>query len=339
MTTTDQLKEKYESYKAENPKVRIRDAATALGVSEAELVAIGNDNIALKPEIQAILQAIPSLGHVMALTRNDHAVHERKGTYSKASFHGPQMGLVVGEDIDLRLFLSNWAHVFAVNENDRQSIQFFDKWGTATHKIYLTENSDLNACQELVNTYKDENASSFTIDKISPEEKPEKADSEIDQATFQAEWLALQDTHDFFGLLRKHGVTRTQALRLAPAGHAQQIAISKVEDMLNLVSEGKLEIMVFIGNSNCLQIHTGKADRIMRTGPWINILDPEFNMHLRDEALDSVWIVKKPTNLGLVHSVETYDAKGNLVAQFFGKRKPDVPERTDWRELIKTISE
>ncbi|MCL8000886.1 hemin-degrading factor, partial [Brucella sp. 21LCYQ03] len=151
-------------------------------------------------------------------------------------------------------------------------------------------------------------------------------------------WLDLQDTHDFFGLLRRHGVSRTQALRLAPEGHATRIAVNKVEELLHLLSENELEIMVFIGNANCLQIHTGNAKRIVRTGPWINILDADFNMHLRDEALDSVWVVKKPTNMGPVHSIEAYDADGNLVVQFFGKRKPDVPEREDWQQAVYSLT-
>lgn len=334
---TTNLKEKYDSYKTANPKTRIRDAATALGVSEAELVATNPENLLLAPAMQAILEEIPTLGRVLALTRNDHAVHERKGIYNTPTFNG-HMGLVVGSDIDLRLFMSKWAHVFAVSENDRQSIQFFDTSGNAVHKIYLTDDSNQEAYLELVEKYKATNSDLVILASQTPVDSTEKSDKEIDQAAFQQEWLNLQDTHDFFGLLRKHGVTRTQALRLAPEGHATPLAVSKVEDLLNIVSEKELEIMVFIGNANCLQIHTGKAERIMRTGPWINILDPDFNMHLRDEALDSVWIVKKPTNLGAVHSIETYDVDGNLVAQFFGKRKPDVPEREDWRAALESLN-
>src|SRR5690554_1309382 len=140
--TTLSLKEQYESFSAENPKTRIRDAAQQLGVSEAELVATGDQNIALKPEFQDILNEIQALGYVMALTRNDHAVHERKGIYTKATFHG-HIGLVVNPDIDLRLFMNAWHFGFAVHEDERQSLQFFDQDGEAVHKIYLTEQSDM----------------------------------------------------------------------------------------------------------------------------------------------------------------------------------------------------
>src|SRR5690606_26879928 len=147
------LKDQYATFKSENPKVRIRDAAKQLGVSEAELVATGEQNIALRPEFEEILKEIKTLGYVMALTRNDHAVHERKGIYTKATFNG-HVGLVVNPDIDLRLFMNAWHFGFAVHEGERQSLQFFDKDGEAVHKIYITEQSDLAAYEALVSKYK-----------------------------------------------------------------------------------------------------------------------------------------------------------------------------------------
>ena len=42
-------------------------------------------------------------------------------------------------------------------------------------------------------------------------------------------------------------------------------------------------------------------------------------------------------DLGLVHSVEAFDKHGTLIIQFFGKRKPNIPEREDWRALVKQL--
>ncbi|MBK1442648.1 hemin-degrading factor [Parapedobacter sp. ISTM3] len=327
------LKEQYQSFKAENPKVRIRDAAKQLGVSEADLVATGDHNIALKPDFEAILKEVSTLGNVMALTRNDHAVHERKGVYTKATFNG-HVGLVVNPDIDLRLFMNAWHFGFAVQEGDRRSLQFFDKDGEAVHKIYLTEQSDTQAYEALVAKYKApiQNATLQTtaIDK-SVVERP---DSEVDIAGFRQAWLDLKDTHHFFGLLRDFGVTRRQAMRLAPENHATQITTASLKRILEGVSERDLDIMVFIGSRGCIQIHTGKVKKLLQTGPWFNVLDPEFNMHLREDGIESVWLVRKPTEDGIVTSLEAFDTDGNIVVQFFGKRKPRIPEREDWRQVV-----
>jgi len=330
---TVSLKEQYQQFKAENPKVRIRDAAKQLAVSEAELVATGDGNIALRPEFENILKEIWTLGHVMALTRNDHAVHERKGSYTKATFND-HVGLVVNPDIDLRLFMNAWHFGFAVTEGDRRSLQFFDKDGEAVHKIYLTEASDIQAYKALIAKYKatvqDGRLQTEPVDK-SIVEAP---DSEIDVAGFRQAWLDLQDTHHFFGMLRDFGVTRRQAMRLAPEGHATRITIGSMKRILEGVSKRDLEIMVFIGSRGCIQIHTGKAKKLLQTGPWFNVLDPEFNMHLREDGIESVWLVKKPTEDGIVTSLEAFDVDGKVIVQFFGKRKPRIPERKDWRQVI-----
>jgi putative hemin transport protein len=50
-----------------------------------------------------------------------------------------------------------------------------------------------------------------------------------------------------------------------------------------------------------------------------------------------VWIVRKPTEDGIVTSVEVFNEWDELIVQFFGKRKPGIPERTDWQQLVADI--
>ncbi|WAC10809.1 hemin-degrading factor [Dyadobacter pollutisoli] len=331
-----ELKERWSEFKVINPKTRIRDAARELNTTEAELLAagIGENVILLEGDFRELIKEVGLLGHVMALTRNDHVVHERKGTYEKISFNN-HVGLVLGPDIDLRLFLGDWKFGFAVSENDRHSLQFFNSYGEAAHKIYLTEKSNKGAYDALVGKYSaaDQNLNLF----FSP--KPEKAVEaealpDLDVAAFQAEWLALKDTHDFFTLLRKYKLSRKQALRHAPAGYAYQIEPGSMKPVFDAVSAAQLPIMVFVSNPNCIQIHTGPVNKIFVMGPWLNIMDPEFNLHLREDAIDEAWVVRKPTEDGIVTGIELIDKDGVMFNQFFGKRKPGIPELAEWPELI-----
>jgi len=115
-TLVGDLKERWDNLKAENPHLRIRNAADQLGVSEADLLVtnIGEGVTILTPDFAGILTDVEQLGKVMALTRNDECVHERKGTYLNGDFSNPHAQLFVGEDIDLRIFLNSWKHAFAV---------------------------------------------------------------------------------------------------------------------------------------------------------------------------------------------------------------------------------
>ncbi len=336
-TTTDTLKEKWNALKAEQPQMRIRNAADALGVSEGELLAttVGEGATKLTPDFPGILSEVESLGKVMALTRNDECVHERKGIYLNGDFSSPHAQLFVGDDIDMRIFLSHWKFAFAVVEGDKKSLQFFGKDGLAIHKIYLTKDSNIDAFDALVEKFKSEEQNpGMETETVAPKGE-EKPDSEIDIEGFQNGWKELKDTHDFFMMMRKFGVSRTQALRLAPNDtFAKKIDNEKVVTLLEEASKREFPIMVFVGNRGNIQIHTGNVKKVMWHGPWINVMDPNFNLHLDTTRIVETWVVRKPTEDGMVTAVETFNKEGEIIAQFFGKRKPGIPELEEWRELV-----
>jgi len=345
MNTTESLKTQWDALKQEQPHLRIRNAAQKLGVSEMELLAtnIGSNVTRLRPEFKEMLAEIESLGKVMALTRNEECVHERKGIYANADFSNPHAGLFVNEDIDLRIFLSHWKKVFSViEENARgtsRSIQFFGKDGEAIHKIFLTTDSNVEAFEALVEKYKSEDQQPFETSEAYELNLDEKPDNEIDVEGFKQAWLELKDTHDFFMMMRKFGVSRTQALRLAPSDfHAKQISKDGIVTMLEEVAKEKTPIMVFVGNKGNIQIHTGRVRKTMWHQEWYNIMDPDFNLHLDMSKIAQTWVVRKPTEDGVVTAIEVFNEMGDIIVQFFGKRKPGIPELDIWRETVEKLN-
>jgi putative hemin transport protein len=278
----------------------------------------------------------------MALTRNPSAVHEKVGPWEPLTL-GPKFGLVLDDPIDLRLFMSRWAHAVAVSEpvdrgpeagQLRHSLQFFDPAGDAIHKVYVREPERTAVFFELVERFRSEDQHPEQAVEARAQPVDPRPDAVIDVEGFQAAWLALQDTHDFFPMLGRFDVARTQALRLAPPGHAYPVALDSITKLLERVSATQTPIMVFVGNPGCIQIHTGPVKRVMPLGPWINVMDPGFNLHLRTDAVAAAWVVRKPTTDGIVTSLELFDASGDTIALLFGERKPGVPEQPGWRERI-----
>lgn len=348
--------DKREAYKADNPKERARAVAEAIGLSEAEFVALdlghrSNEDrvVRLKEAWTDILAEIESLGEVMALTRNEACVHEKVGTYKNFEVHqGAPIALFVDEKIDLRIFLSHWAHGFAVSAPNAMtgktmhSLQFFNKAGEAVHKIYMREGSNMEAFEALVKKFHAEEQVPLLFD-ARPEPAPsvlatEKPDTEIDIDGFLAEWRALQDTHDFFGMTKKYGVTRTQALRVAEGEFTRKVSVGAARDLLEKAASTGTPLMVFVGNKGCIQIHSGEVVKLMERGPWYNVMDPGFNLHLNEEHITDAWVVRKPSEDGDVNALEVYDAQGEQIVQFFGKRKPGIPELESWREIAASLS-
>lgn len=68
--------------RAENLKARARDFAALHQITEAELVAafVGHGTTAIVADPDRLIPWVGRLGDVMALTWNEHCVHERRGT-------------------------------------------------------------------------------------------------------------------------------------------------------------------------------------------------------------------------------------------------------------------
>lgn len=335
------LADRWQAYKQANPRSRTRDTAAALGVSEGELLAtlvgggVTGQGAAtrLLPRWKALVEALPRLGTIMALTRNEHCVHEKTGRFDQVQV-SDMGGVVLDPEIDLRIFFSRWHHGFALTEAEgRRSLQFFDADGTAVHKIYLKQDGGEAVFDALVTEFAAAEQQPGLQVSAAREIAADQPDSEIDAAKLTEEWRALKDTHDFFGLLKRHGAGREQAFRLVPDEFAREVPRLAFSKALALAAERKLPIMVFVGSPGVIQIHTGPVERVQAMGPWQNVLDPTFNLHLMEPGIARCWLVRKPTTDGIVTSLEIYDAKGQQIAWMFGARKPGVPEKAEWPVL------
>ncbi|WP_027144057.1 hemin-degrading factor [Mesorhizobium sp. WSM3626] len=327
--------------RTENPKARERDLAGQLGISEAEMVAAhcGDGAVRIEPRVNDLLTGLEAVGEVMALTRNESAVHEKIGVYDKV-VTGNHNAMVLGENIDLRIFPKVWAHGFAVEKRDgddiRRSLQFFDAAGEAVHKVHLRPASSLYAYQKLVASLESSNQEP-TIDISRPvlDEESEAGTASLDD--LRDRWSRLTDVHQFFGMLKTLKLSRRQAVRMVGQDYAWLLDNDAVRAMFHHAAEGEMPIMCFVGNRGCIQIHSGPVKSVKTMGPWINVLDETFHLHLRTDHIHEVWAVRKPTKDGHVTSLEVYAANGDMIIQFFGKRHEGEGERDDWRFLAEHL--
>jgi putative hemin transport protein len=345
------LAQAWEGLQKAKPGLRIREAAKELGSSEAQLLAtkVGNNCTRLEGNWQDFLKRLPELGYVMSLTRNDSCILEHKGSFQKVNTFGNNdhaMGTVIGP-IETRVFFKAWYVAFALEEKkeDRtlKSLQIFDHAGEAITKIFLQPKSNEEAYYKLIEDFKTRDQSPEV--NVKPYESESFA-STFDHASFLKDWDNLKDTHDFFPMLKKYQAHRYHALEVAAEKYTHQIdPKTSLKQILEESSVSKLPIMIFAGNRGNLQIHQGKVRtiRVLDHGhagaqqQWLNVLEPEFNLHLRQDHVHTVWVVKKPTTDGIVTSVEAFDNDKNMIVQFFGLRKPGIEEKGEWAALVANL--
>lgn len=338
------LKQAWDSLKVSEPALRIRDAAAKLGVSEAELLAtgMGENVIRLTENFDEQLTEFPKLGRVMSLTRSEGCVLEHKGPFQKIDMMqaGPHKIATVIGPIEQRVFFAGWKFGFAVTtETPRgtmKSLQYFDKEGQAVMKVYLQEKSNEEAYAELVAKYTAaEQSAQLELEAFPKPEYTSKED--LDFAAFTQDWENMKDTHDFFGMLRKYKLNRLDAVKWIDEKWAYEVDRLSARKIVEVAAETKLPIMIFAGNKGNIQIHQGKIQTVRQMGDWLNILDPDFNMHLNENTVDKAFVVHKNTEDGLVSAVELFDKEGEMVAQFFGLRKPGLPQKAEWKTLVDSL--
>jgi len=327
--------------RAAHNTLRARDFCDSHDIAEAQLLAafVGQGVTAVSAHPDALMPQIAHLGEVMALTRNASCVHERIGTYGNYK-SGPHAAMILQPEIDLRLFPSHWVSAFAVETETesgvKRSIQIFDAAGDAVHKIHLRDTSNHAAWSDVV-------AQLATADQsdtrdVSPRKPAEAPRVNLDKiALLRSEWAKMTDTHQFLRLTSKLKMNRLGAYRHVGAPFVEALDVGAVDAALQALAGSGTEVMLFVGNRGCIQIHGGPIDRLKAMGPWQNIMDPRFNLHLRLDHIAEVYAVTKPTQRGPATSVEAFDADGGLILQIFGRKTEDLDSRPAWDTLVAAL--
>lgn len=325
----------------EHANLRERDLADKLGITEAQLIAAhtGQGVTHIAPHPDNIMAIASQLGEVMALTRNVSCVNEKVGSYANYT-SGAHAAMVLNDKIDLRMFPSHWCHAFMVEKATdaglRRSLQVFDAAGDAVHKIFLRDDAFVPAWDAAkAEAALPDQPTHLDLAERAPTESAKTNPEKLD--VLQSEWSKMTDTHQFMRLTSKLRMNRLGAYRIVGAPFVRPLATGAIDRMLNDVQAAGIEVMVFVGNRGCIQIHTGPIETLKLMGPWQNVMDPGFNLHLRLDHVAEVYAVDKPTQRGKAVSVEAFDADGGLIFQVFGVRKDDYDSRPAWRAIVDAL--
>ncbi len=319
VSIADTLKQAWQDLRADHPHMRIRDAAATLGVSEAELLATdcGNLVIRLREHWPALLGAVGTLGPVMALTRNAFAVHEKIGLYEDICPCGDFI-LITGHHIELCLSTGVWHSSFAVIEEThlgpRHSLQFFDTTGEAVHKIYLTEHADAGLYRRLVDIFRADDQSPYLA---LPTDSTKPALGAI---------ASSQDLPEHW-----------QRLLLAntpEAVLAGRIATPALRELMRQLAELLLPIQVLVGNPGAMQLHDGPIQNLKITGPWFNVLDQGFNLHLNEMAVAGADIVQLTYKQRDLTGLLVRDQNQQTILTIVGQFDEADGESALWRDLL-----
>lgn len=321
-----------------NSNLRDREFVKSIGITEVELVAafatIGKAE-RLKVDVPLFLKNAHRLGEIMALTRNDYAVSEKKGHFQNV-FPGSDISMTLGQ-IDLRIFQNNWKFAFArdmvIHDRAIRSLQFFDAYGEAVFKLYPEPTTNLDEWDRLIVLLAND-APTDSIEVLPPAPKNGFTSHNADIEEFRNRWRQMTDVHQLHNILKELKIGRHDAVKFVGSEFANEVKTDSVEILLQRAVEKQVPIMCFVGNKGCIQIFTGQVEKLKKIDGWFNILDEKFHLHLLTSGISRVWHVRKPTSDGYINSLEVFDDNGEMIIQFFGKRSAGEPECEAWRNIL-----
>jgi putative hemin transport protein len=326
---------------AQRPDTIVSNPGRILKASEAEVVSAscGTGQVVrlLAGDLGELIEALPQFGPVKLVVQNAGAIHEKMGHFLSVKVNGSK-GLVLGPSTDLRLSFEEWAMGFAIREDSgnglRRGLHFFDDYGDAVLKIILLENGPSEAFEDLAARLKCANQAPLRNLPLRPAPDRKRDAGFTDPAALHEAWDSPRSMHDFFASLHGLGISHARALQLAGPPRAQRVSNRSLRKVLAAAATLGLPLMVCVGNEGAVQIHMGPMRRVDGAPPRLNILDPDFNLHLREDCIASTWILRKPTWEGLLTGLVLFDAGGKNLLLIFGRRAPGEAESEVWRRLL-----
>ena len=181
-----------------------------------------------------LLERVAGLGEVMALSRNESAVHEKIGVYENIK-SGAQAAIVLGENIDLRIFPSRWEHGFAVPRRmaTRSASACNISIRPATRCTRCT--CARLECRGLSRDRRRAEAGR-PVARNSSRLRPSNAADEtadVSRDELRDNWSKLTDTHEFFGMLKRLKIGRQAAVRTVGDDYAWKLDNSATAEMMH----------------------------------------------------------------------------------------------------------
>ena len=275
----------------------------------------GDGVLRIEPRVNDLLAGLEAVGEVMALTRNESAVHEKIGVYDKV-VTGEHNAMVLGErDRSAHLPEGLGARLRGREARRRRcppQPAVLRRGGRGRPQGASAAGLESRRLSEAGRRRWLRPTSRQTVvcrsrSTIAEADAERRFGASVDE--LRERWSRLTDMHQFFGMLR-------DAEARPPAGGA--------DDRRRLCLAARRR-RARRDDAPCRR--RANADHVLRRqprlhpdpfrpdqtikpmGPWINVLDETFHLHLRLDHIREVWAVRKPTKDGHVTSIEAYDAR------------------------------
>ena len=273
---------------SDNKNIRIRDAAKQLSVSEAELLSTKvNDNVKyllIKDYSQIFNSLFDNVDNLMFLIRSDFAVHEKNISTKKIKIIDNKIiNLDENNQPLLNFDSSDFKFCFYELKNHAgrklSSFQIFDKYGCSVLKIY-NKDDDYHDFEKVCLKYSADY--NYELQSI---QKNEQIDNSANLESIDRYYLKSNYS------LKNNDIKNKNILRF----------------IITCASKGKCPIQIHVIGNNSIQYHRDIVKNIKDFGPWFNVIDKYFNIHVLESKIKRSQFIEYTIENNKYYSIECLD--------------------------------
>ncbi len=290
-------------------------------------------SISLSPS--QVFGHLPSLDHVVSVTRNTAAAMTTIGRYAVPQTFGEPLRVESGR-IGLRVHLPSLGTALAAEHvpacRKPQSLHVFDRDGIVAHESYLTsiaENAllerlafDAVSAPELQSPVSVSETAAAETWSWQPRLLPRFAEPNADAG------------HHLDSILRDNGIARRASLPVWTEHAAWQIDIQDLPRLFALLGEAWMPLGMTVGNAGVVQYHHGAVNRVKRHGTLIQLSSNCSNVTLSLADIEEAWVTRVEVDARYEHILELYDWRYHCIAQFTDAHDSDDNLRTFWCQIL-----
>lgn len=126
--------------------------------------------------------------------------------------------------------------------------------------------------------------------------------------------------------------------RMQVRGRVRLAATELVPCFIEAVAEQALAVRVLTGSASVAQSHRGCLHSYRRRrDDWVELASERAQLMLELSAIDSAWVLERPTPEGTRHQLRLYDDHGRALLLMDDLSSAEQPESPLWRTLIKAL--
>ena len=265
------------------------------------------------------------------ITTNTNEISVQQfGTLGQIRLYG-DLGILQGGDISVYFYTDNWRSIDFHQDLKSNTLTCFDDGHDQAWCL---------SCSQLEPELRSKNLNLLLPEPQIPIQPSLSAKVEINE--LRQMWASLTHVHQFYDMLSLFKLDLLEAITLMQGQWTHPITSGQLTNFLQQCFEHKLDCKILTGNRGIVHELIAPITQFKLSPKTLTISGNNYYCNVNLLSIQQVWLVKRATKYGIVHSLEAFDSHGRLILQVQEQKPSEQPESHRWirclgRQQIITI--